>query len=104
MANAKAAAENALGRQLNADELARFQQSFHSQEDTYYNQVDAYEKGKAATQATGDSSNSAGFTAAQPDASGQAAALVQSPQYGQERANYSAGNYYQAIAQMFGIK
>lgn len=104
MTTARTAAESALGRTLNADELARFQQSFHGKEDTYYNQVDAYNQAKAGAGAIGDNAGTAGFSATQPDASGQAASLVQSPEYGQERANYSAGNYYQAIAQMFGIK
>jgi hypothetical protein len=101
-AAAKSAAEEAIGRNLTAQELATFEASFRNQQTGYFNQYDAAKKAQAEAAATGQSAP--GPNGVQPDSSGQASALVQGPGFQQDRANYQVQQYTQALAQLFGVK
>lgn len=102
MATAKSAAEDAIGRNLSASELAAFQSSFHSKQVGYYNSVDASGKAQAGAKATGESAP--GSSAVNPSADGEVNALLQGDQFNQQRANYGVEQYTQALGQLFGVK
>jgi hypothetical protein len=102
MATAKTAAEDAIGRNLTPAELAQFEAHFRAQQTSYYNSVDASGKAQVEAKAVGESAP--GSAAVAPSADGQANALLQGDQFGQQRANYGVEQYTQALGQLFGVQ
>lgn len=89
-AAAKAAAVHALGRSLTDEEEARFEASFRSQEDSFYDQIDKAGKEKGV------------FRGYEPDPSGQIEAYLDEPQFETEQAANRIGQYANAFLSLIG--
>jgi hypothetical protein len=89
-AQAKSAAEAALGRQLTDEEAARLTGHFRSLENAEYDQIDAAGRNKQNASVT------------DPNVTGQIDAFLDSNSE-QEQANYRAAGYGQALMKLFGV-
>lgn len=90
-ASAKAAAQQAIGRNLTPAEEAKFDAQFRGKESAAYNEMDSYGRAKAVANFQGASGLPAGSpdSYTMPDTAGEADQFVNSnPQFAQEKAGY----------------